>query len=125
MDGLKTMDKDAYVAHMQGECRRIMGQIADAINRAPTGNVISGSEMEVRDLMAQLRQKAFELGVQMRIDSSESTFSPSEGRGGEITGKQGAGEPQRADGQRTDRLLASAVGRRGRGKRLSGGPAGG
>jgi hypothetical protein len=93
MAGLKTMDKAAYVAQMQEECRRIMEQIADAINNAPTGNVISGSEMEVRDLMAQLRQKAFELGVQMRIDSTESSFSPSAGRGGETAGKQRAGEP--------------------------------
>jgi hypothetical protein len=93
MTGLKTMDKDAYVAQMQEECRRIMEQIAAAINTAPTGNVISGSEMEVRDLMAQLRQKAFEVGVQMRIDSTESSFSPSAGRVGETTGKQRAGEP--------------------------------
>lgn len=93
MEGLKTMDKDAYVARMQEECRRIMEQIAEAINNAPTGNVISGSEMEVRDLMAQLRQRAFELGVQMRIDSTESSFSPSEGRGGESDAKQRAGEP--------------------------------
>jgi hypothetical protein len=124
MDGLKTMDKDAYVVRMQEECRRIMGQVADAVNNATTGNVISGSEMEVRDLMAQLRQKAFETAVQMRIDSSESTFSPSQGRGGEAEGLQGAGAPQCADGQRTHRLVASAVGRRGRGKRLSGGSAG-
>ena len=124
MDGLKAMDKDAYVARMQEECRRIMGQIAEAINNAPTGNVISGSEMEVRDLMAQLRQKAFELGVQMRIDSSESTFSPSEGRVGEGEGKQGACEPQRVDGQRSDQLVAATVGRRGRGTRLSGGRSG-
>ena len=124
MEGLQTMDKDAYVAQMQEECRRIMGQIADAINNAPTGNVISGSEMEVRDLMAQLRQKAFELGVQMRIDSTESSFSPSEERGGN-TDRQGAFEPQRADGQRADRLGAAAVLRRGGGKRLSGGRSGG
>ena len=125
MEGLKAMDKDVYVARMQEECRAIMGRIADAINNAPTGNVISGSEMEVRDLMAQLRQKAFELGVQMRIDSSESIFSPSEGRFGESQAKQGAGEAQRVDGQRSDQLVAAAVGRRGRGKRLSGGRSGG
>lgn len=124
MERLKTMDKDAYVAQMQGECRRILEQIAEAINNAPTGNVISGSEMEVRDLMAQLRQKAFELGVQMRIDSTESSFSPSEERGGN-TDRQGAFEPQRVDGQRADRLVASAILRRGQRKRLSGGPSGG
>ena len=113
------------MSRMQEECRRIMGQIAEAINNAPTGNVISGSEMEVRDLMAQLRQKAFELGVQMRIDSSESTFSPAEGRGGAAQAKQGAGEAQRLDGQRSDQLLQAQVGRRGRRKRVSGGRAGG
>ena len=123
MAGLQTMDKAAYVARMQGECRRIMEQIADVVNAAPTGNVISGSEMQVRDLMEELRQKAFELSVQMRIDSHESTFSPSAGCGGASAGEQGALSPQRADGQQPNQLVPAAVGRRGRGKRLSGGPA--
>jgi hypothetical protein len=125
MEGLKAMDKDGYVARMQAECRRILEQVSDAVNNAPTGNVISGSEMQVRDLLAELRQKAFQTAVQMRIDASESSFSPSEGCGGKSEGQQGAVQPQRADGQRTHRLVASAVGRRGRGKRLSGGSAGG
>ena len=124
MEGLKTMDKDTYVARMQEECRRIMEQIAQAINDAPTGNVISGSEMQVRDLMAELRQKAFELGVQMRIDSTESSFSPSAGRLGETPAEQGTNLPQRADGQRANQLGSPALVRRGRGKRLSGGSAG-
>ena len=123
MDEFKTMDKEAYAAHMQEECRQTMRQIAEAINAAPTGNVISGSEMQVRDLMADLRRKAFELGVQMRVDSHESTFSPSGGCGGEGPAKQGAAQSQRADGQRADQLVAAAVGGRGRGKRLSGGQA--
>jgi hypothetical protein len=90
MERLLTMDKLRYVEAMQAECRRIMEQVADAVNNAPTGNVINGSEMEVRDLMAQLRQKAFETAVQMRIDSTESSFSPCEGRGGKGQAGQGA-----------------------------------
>jgi hypothetical protein len=90
MDRLLTMDKQEYVSRMQAECRQIMEQIADAVNAAPTGNVINGSEFQVRDLMAELRRKAFELAVQMRIDSTESTFSPSEGRVGEAEGEKGA-----------------------------------
>jgi hypothetical protein len=124
MAGLKTMDKDTYVARMQEECRRIMEQIAQAINEAPTGNVISGSEMQVRDLMAELRKKAFEMGVQMRIDSTESSFSPSAGPRGETPAKQGTNLPQRADGQRADQLGSPTLVRRVRGKRLSGGSAG-
>ena len=88
MEGLKTMDKSEYVARMQAECRRIMEQIADAVNAAPTGRVISGSEMQVRDLMAELRHRAFETAVQMRIDSTESSFSPSAGRTGPAQGEQ-------------------------------------
>jgi hypothetical protein len=124
MEGLKTMDKSEYVARMQVECRRIMEQIADAVNGAPTGRVISGSEMQVRDLMEKLRQKSFELAVQMRVDSHESTFSPS-ADGGQAAGEQGALPSQRADVQRPDPVVASAVGRRGRGERLSGGQAAG
>ena len=125
MEGLSRMDKAEFEVRMQAECRRIMGRIADAVNEAPTGRVISGSEMEVRDLMAELRQKAYETAVQMRIDSHESTFSPSAGCGGPTQGEQGAIQPQRADGQRADQLVAATVVRRSGRQRLSGGQAGG
>ena len=70
MDRLLTMDKEKYIAEMQEEVRRLLGQVADAVNNAPTGNVINGSEIAVRDAMAELRQRAFEKAVQMRIDST-------------------------------------------------------
>lgn len=97
MERLLTMDKQEYVSRMQAECRRIMEQVADAVNNAPTGNVINGSEMQVRELLAELRQKAFELAVQMRIDSTESSFSPSEGRDGQAQREQGARRAPRAE----------------------------
>ena len=93
MERLLTMDTQRYVDVMQEECRRIMGQVAEVVNNAPTGNVINGSEMQVRDLMGELRQKAFETAVQMRIDSTESSFSPSEGRKRPGEREQGAWEP--------------------------------
>jgi hypothetical protein len=83
MDRLLTMDKEKYIAEMQEEVRRLLGQVADAVNNAPTGNVINGSEMAVRDAMGELRQRAFEKALQMRIDSTESSFPPSEGRDGQ------------------------------------------
>ena len=100
MDRLLTMDKQAYVSRMQAECRRIMEQVADAVNGAPTGNVISGSEMQVRDLMAELRRTAFETAVQMRIDSTESNFSPSKRRVGQAQGEQGSRAPQHSNRKR-------------------------
>jgi hypothetical protein len=104
------MDKQAYVAQMQEDFRRIMERVADAINAAPAGSVISGSEMEVRDLMAEFRQIAFQRGIQMRIDSNEATFSPSEGRVGPSVDQQGSQQSQRGDGQRSDPLFASSLG---------------
>lgn len=124
MERLRTMDKAEFVARMQADCRRIMEQVADAVNDAPTGNVISGSEMPVRDLFADLRQKAFETAVQMRTDAQESAFSP-EGRRGETAGEQGAVEPQHVVGQRPDQLFPAAVVRRKRGQRLPRGQAAG
>ena len=120
MERLRTMDQAEYVARMQAECRRVMEQVAAAVNAAPTGNVISGSEMAVRDLLADLRQKAFETAVQMRTDAQESAFSP-EGRGGNAAGEQGAVPAQRAVGQRPDQLFPAAVVRRKRGQRVPGG----
>jgi hypothetical protein len=100
MDRLLTMDADAFASRMQGEFQRVMKQVADAVNAAPSGNVISGSEMQVRDLMAEFRRKTFEMAVQMRIDSTESSFSPSQGPDGQAQGQQGLVPPKHAQRQR-------------------------
>jgi hypothetical protein len=89
MERLLTMDGQEFVSRMQGECRRIMEQVAAAVNNAPTGNVINASEMQVRDLLGELRTTAFETALQMRIDSTESSFSPSAGRGRPTQERQG------------------------------------
>ena len=110
MAEFKGMDQQAYMARMQEDFRRIMEQVADAINAAPAGSVISGSEMQVRDLMAEVRQIAFERGVQMRVDSNESTFSPSQGCVGPSAHQQGPKLSERGDGERSDPLFSSSLG---------------
>ena len=102
MDRLLSLNKQQFADRMQQECRRIIDQVADAVNAAPTGNVVSGSEMAVRDLMDEFRRKTFESAVQMRIDSTESSFSPSAGRGGQGKGKQGAVRQNHAKRLRQD-----------------------
>jgi len=96
------LDKEQFADRMQQECRRIMDQVAEAVNAAPTGNVVSGSEMAVRDLMDEFRRKVLETAVQMRIDSTESSFSPSQGRGGQRKGRQGAVRQDHAKRLRQD-----------------------
>ena len=77
MDQMPQMARDAFVAAMRRKCEEILGQVADAINQAPAGSVIAGSEEKVRDLFGDLRQQAFEMGLQMRIDAAEAAFPPS------------------------------------------------
>jgi hypothetical protein len=64
--------------------------------------VISGSELQVRDLMADFRRKAFETAVQMRIDSTESSFFPSQGRNRQSQSQQGPVRANHANRQRAD-----------------------
>lgn len=103
MERLLQMDKEQFIADMQAEVRRILGQVADAVNNAPDGNVISGSEGAVRDAMVELQRQAFQKAVQRRIDSTESSFSPSQGRHGQGQTEQGPVAAQHLEPQRPDR----------------------
>lgn len=117
MDRLLRMDKEQYLREMRAEIERIMGQVADAVNDAGDGNVINGSEMQVRDLMAELRKTAFEKALQMRIDSTESSFSPSPQSGRPTKTQQGPFDADDAVDQWASRDASDALARRGRGKR--------
>jgi hypothetical protein len=79
MDSTPRISRDEYIKHMRQEMEEMLGQVADAINEAPPGFIISGSEEKVRDLFGDLRQRAYEKGVQMRLNAAEAAFPPSEG----------------------------------------------
>jgi len=78
MEPMPKLSREAYVAALREKTEAMLRQIADAINNAPDGDIIAGSEEKVRDLFAELRQQAFEMGLQMRIDAAQAAFSPSE-----------------------------------------------
>ena len=78
MEPMPKMSREEYLAVMRQKMEAMLGQVADAINNAPDGYIIAGSEEKVRDLFAGVRQQAFELGLQMRVDAAEAAFSPSE-----------------------------------------------
>ncbi len=79
MESTPKLSRDEFIQQMREKMEAMLGQVADAINEAPPGQVISGSEEQVRDLFADLRQQAFETGLQMRVNAAEAAFSPSEG----------------------------------------------
>lgn len=78
MEPMPKMSREEFMAAMHAKMEAMLGQVADAINNAPDGYIIPGSEEKVRDLFAEVRQQAFELGLQMRVDAAEAAFPPSE-----------------------------------------------
>src|SRR5437868_1858287 len=52
------LSRDEFIAQMRAKMEAMLGQVADAINDAPPGHIISGSEEQVRDLFADLRHQA-------------------------------------------------------------------
>jgi hypothetical protein len=78
MEPMPKMSREEYLAEMRAKMEAMLGQVADAINNAPDGHIIAGSEEEVRDLFAKLRKEAFETGLQMRVEAAEAAFPPSE-----------------------------------------------
>ena len=71
------LDRVAYLKAMRQKMEAMLGQVADAVNNAPDGSIIAGSECVVRDLFKDLRHQAFELAIQMRNTAAEAAFSPS------------------------------------------------
>jgi hypothetical protein len=73
--------REAYLQAMRQRVEEVLGKVAEAVNEAMPGQIINGSEEQVRDLFAKLRHEAFEQALQRRVDAAEAAFSPSEGSG--------------------------------------------
>ncbi len=68
---------EQFVESMREEVEQYLKQVMEAVNRAPDGAWISGSEEQVRDIAAAMRQRIFEQAVQKRVDAAEAAFPPS------------------------------------------------
>jgi hypothetical protein len=79
MESTPKLSRDEYLKQMRQEMEGTLGKVADSINEELPGRIISGSEEKVRDLFAELRQRAFAKGLQMRLDAAEAACSPSKG----------------------------------------------
>lgn len=67
---------ESFVAGMREETDRMLRAVMDAVNQAPDGAWINGSETPVRDLLGEYRRRVFERALQMKTDAAEGAFSP-------------------------------------------------
>ena len=66
-----------FAESMKQEFEEFAKQVMEAVNDAPDGQWIAGSEEQVRDLCAEMRRKIFERAMQKRVDAAEAAFPPS------------------------------------------------
>ena len=69
--------RDEYLKQMKAEMESYLASVMEAVNQAPDGEWVAGSEEQVRDLSAEFRRQAFERALQMRVDQAEAAFPPS------------------------------------------------
>ena len=66
-----------FAESMKQELEEFAKDVMEAVNNAPDGQWIAGSEEQVRDLSAEMRRKVFERALQKRVDAAEAAFPPS------------------------------------------------
>jgi hypothetical protein len=66
-----------FVESMKQEFEEYVAKVMEAVNGAPDGQWITGSEEQVRDLSAEMRRRIFERALQKRLDAAEAAFPPS------------------------------------------------
>jgi sugar-specific transcriptional regulator TrmB len=69
---------EELVESMKDEIEQYVKEVMTAVNEAPDGEWIAGSEERVRNLSAEMRRRIFERAVQTRVDAAEAAFPPSE-----------------------------------------------
>jgi hypothetical protein len=88
MSGAPKVSREEYAKQLKAEMEGYLASVIDAVNEAPDGGWIAGSEEQVRDLSADFRRRVFERAVQMRVDAAEAAFPPSKGPGdGQASGE--------------------------------------
>jgi hypothetical protein len=68
---------EEFADSMKQQFEEFAKGVMKAVNDAPDGEWISGSEEPVRDLCEEMRRHIFERAVQNRVDAAEAAFPPS------------------------------------------------
>jgi len=64
----------------QAEVAALLAEVHAAVDNAPDGAIISGSEERTREAMARFRERVYAKAVQLKADAGASAFSPSDGK---------------------------------------------
>jgi hypothetical protein len=74
---LPKLDRAALRAQLLAEFERTVEEVADAVDNAPAGRVIRGSEEPARLALDRFRCKVYEAALQVKVEAAEAAFPPS------------------------------------------------
>lgn len=98
------MDKDALRRRLREQFERTMEAAIDAVEKAPDGRWIAGSEWQVRHAFLGLMGDCYQRILQAKIDATPAAdtppFSPSAGVRATPAARQGPPSRRRRDGRR-------------------------
>lgn len=77
MEALPKVPVRQFVESMELETQAMLEDVMQAVNQAPDGDWIGGSEERVRNRLGEFRKQVYEAAIQARIDAAEAAFSPS------------------------------------------------
>jgi hypothetical protein len=77
MEASPRVSPQQFAESMKQEFEEFAKEVMEAVNDAPDGQWIAGSEEQVRDLCAEMRRKVFERALQKRVNAAEAAFPPS------------------------------------------------
>src|SRR5258708_6789931 len=97
MERLVQVNREQLAAELRVEMEQALAKVMDAVNAAKDGRLIEESELPVFQLMKELEACVFQKALQLRVDSTESTFSPSERPQQQGQAEQGPGRVLPAD----------------------------
>jgi hypothetical protein len=71
------LSAEGLIEQLRDQFERLCRGVADAVNRAPPGQVINASEEKVRDLLAGFRTATYQTAVQLRLEAAQAASPPS------------------------------------------------
>jgi hypothetical protein len=77
METSQQVSSQQFADSMKQEFEEFAKQVMGAVNDASDGEWIAGSEEQVHELCAKMRQRVFECAVQKRVNAAEAAFPPS------------------------------------------------
>jgi hypothetical protein len=76
-DEVPNLDRARLREELLAEFDRVVEEVSDAIDDAPSGRIIRDSEEKARDSLDRFRQVVYERALQGKVNAAEAAFPPS------------------------------------------------